>query len=241
MSIAAGFNRAGHSAALRFVAGSAYYGAFLNDNGVVLTNAAAFFIILGMNMAGRTRVYEMALLAIINCTSGVFATIDVIDKITSLGWSAENRGKAFMAGAYFCWTFTDIFRARLEHKNIETADKKHLDPANPTAVGDVLAVGFFPPLMVTSALAVYRQAHQTPVHEDAPVATEGEFYRKHSNGNRWLALGMLMAGAAGAFTGLGVFYAAAFALWTAGYLAFDPKRNAALIPDWRQVRALKAA
>lgn len=236
MTLHAAFSRVAHSSSLRFVLGSTAYGAYLNSKEMILANALAVLAVVGVNLAKRSAPYEFIPTGISNIASGAIGMGDALHHISGEGMTLSNWGRLSVSLAYIGWATAEVMKTRLNVKGIETPDKKWLDPTIPNGIADVLAVGNFPPLMLTSAAAIVKQIRENPLHEETPVSTTREFINKHLTGTRLLAVGMLTAGVAGAVTGLGLAYTTAFMLWTAGYTSFEPKRNAALLPDLKKLR-----
>lgn len=223
-----------NSASLRFIAGSMAYGAYISSPPAVLANAAAGLIVLGMNIhSERAGYYGFLVNGVVNLVSAALILKEAAQNIAASGLTTETFGQASVGFAYLGWSIAEAMKVRLDLKGIEMADKKYLDPVFPNSISDVLAVGAFPPLMATSALALLKTNQE--VAEDAPVSNHTEFAKKHISSTRLLALGTIAAGIAGVATGLGAFYGTAFTLWALGYIAFEPKRNAAFISDWKNL------
>lgn len=242
-----GLMRAFNSASLRFLLGSVAFAAYSGSTGAVLANSAAALIVLGMNLfSDRSSNAAFAINGIVNVASAAFILSQAFGNFAAHGLSLENWRQALsdwtqlMVGcAYGSWTVADAFLLRMGLKKIETLEPgDKCNPAVPNAIADVLATLSFPPLVATSYMAI-RKSREDPIPEDAPVHNRQEFWAKHASANRYLALGMVATGVAGALTGFGALYVGAFALWAWGYTAFEHKRNAAVLPDWNGLKPLK--
>lgn len=131
-------------------------------------------------------------------------------------------------------------------------DRLRTRPEKPCAFADVAAVAGHPALLAFNGAVVIREFNvmkrlfgarfdYAPIHEDAAVHNWPQFWKKHLTGMRLLGIGLGAAGVLGLFGGLGIAYGAAYLTWMVGYFGFEPKRNAAIFPDWRQAHAWAGA
>ncbi len=236
MNVRAAFNRVAQSAPLRFLAGSVAYGAYIESNEVIIANTGAALFVLGMNiLSDRSHRLAIGVNSIVNWVTASFVMSEAYTQIATQGMTIESWGKLMIGSAYLSWGTADAMLLRMGIKNIETADKKYLDPVIPNGIADVVATTSFPPLAITSAAAIFKQLKSTPIAEDAPVHNKSEWREKHMTGNRYLAAGMVATGIAGVALGFGPAYLVAFSLWAAGYIGFEPKRNKAFVKDWKML------